>query len=242
MRIDEYERMRRVESTHWRYVAMRRLISMALAKATVEKDGWLLDLGCGTGGNLLEFGDAKSAGLDLSTEALRCCAAREVHGLVQGEVAALPFRNASAQTLLCVDVLYHAGVRSPEKALMEMARVLQPGGTVVIVAPAFDWLGGPHDAVVHGGRRFTPRQLRQLLENAGLETRLLTCWLTLLLPMVWLKRRLTPHSPTPKSDLEEAPGPLLNAVLLGVMAVERALLRRVSLPVGTSILCVARKP
>lgn len=242
MRIDEYERMRRVESTHWRYVAMRRLIFLALAKATDEKDGWLLDLGCGTGGNLDEFGGAKSAGLDLSTEALRACAARGVLGLVQGEVSALPFRSASAQTLLCVDVLYHAGVRSPEQALMEMARVLQPGGTVVIVAPAFDWLGGSHDAVVHGGRRFTPRQLRQLVENAGLETRLLTCWLSLLLPLVWLKRRLRPPSAMPRSDLEAMPGPMLNAALLGVMAVERALLRRMSLPVGTSILCVARKP
>lgn len=242
MRIDEYERMRQVEETHWRYVAMRRLISMALAKHGHGEGGLVLDLGCGTGENLKNFGGARSAGLDLSAEALRLCATKGEHRLIQGELAALPFANACARTVLCIDVLYHASIPSPDKALREMARVLQPGSVLVIVAPAFDWLSGPHDAVVDGGRRFTPAQLRQLVEDAGLATTQLTCWLSLLMPLVWLKRRLTPHSPTPKSDLEEAPGPVLNSMLLGIMAVERALLRRVSLPVGTSILCVARKP
>lgn len=243
MRLDEYQRMRDVEDSHWRYVALRGLVADALERhATMERER-MIDLGCGTGAFLHAFGDDKSMGFDRSHEALRLAQGRGCPRIVQGDLQALPFADESSGTLLCVDVLYHDGVAKPRAALLEMSRVLRPGGIAIVVVPAFKWLRGAHDDVVQGGRRFTPRELRSLMEDAGLDPVWLSCWLTLLLPMVWATRVASRwRSGPPKSDLEARPSDTANKLLGWIMQVERRLLTRTSLPFGTSIICVARKP
>jgi len=83
---------------------------------------------------------------------------------VFGDAAHLPFSSAAADTLLLLDVLEH--LRTPEAALAEAARVLKPGGRLVLQVP---FLYPVHDAP-NDYRRWTLDGLRLLLERHGFTT------------------------------------------------------------------------
>ena len=71
---------------------------------------------------------------------------------------------ATYDTVVCTQVLQH--LPEPADALREMARLLKPGGTLILSAPHLVWLHNePHDYF-----RFTSHGLRHLLRGAGLET------------------------------------------------------------------------
>jgi SAM-dependent methyltransferase len=81
--------------------------------------------------------------------------------------AALPFADASFDTLILSDVLEH--VAQPERLWREMARLLAPGGHAFVNVP---FLYGIHEAP-HDYYRYTEFALRRFAERAGLATRVL---------------------------------------------------------------------
>ncbi|HXV13468.1 MAG TPA: class I SAM-dependent methyltransferase [Candidatus Krumholzibacteria bacterium] len=83
------------------------------------------------------------------------------HPDVVGDAGALPFRTASADAVLCTEVIEH--VPDPAILLAEAHRVLVPGGSLLLSSP-FTW--HLHDEP-HDYWRFTEYGLRLLLERAG---------------------------------------------------------------------------
>ena len=102
----------------------------------------LLDVGCGTGAATRNAaGIAGSVvGVDLSAEMLR--EAEQLAGglddvaSMQADAEALPFADASFTAALCTNSFHH--YPEPENALREMARVLAPGGRLVVGDPCAD--------------------------------------------------------------------------------------------------------
>jgi hypothetical protein len=93
-------------------------------------------------------------------------------------------------------------------------------------------------------RRYRARELREKVMEAGLEIVRMTSFVALLLPFMYLSRRAQ-RAPgagyDPLAELRIAPW--LNRLLEGALGAERALIRAgVSLPVGGSLLVVARRP
>ncbi len=80
----------------------------------------------------------------------------------------LPFADASFDAVLCVTVLCHRSIESPVAAVGEMARVVRPGGLVCLWEPGVRRLRRAHDRVTHTGRRFSRRDLAELLTANGL--------------------------------------------------------------------------
>jgi len=77
------------------------------------------------------------------------------------DMGAVP--DASIDTMLCSEVLEH--VPHPQRAVGEFARVLRPGGTLVVTVPFLARLHEePHDYF-----RYTRHGLRRLLVDAGFE-------------------------------------------------------------------------
>lgn len=77
--------------------------------------------------------------------------------------ATLPFRDASFDTVLSVQVLEHTP--RPAALVAEMSRVLAPGGVLILTAPfQFRVHERPHDYF-----RYSAYGLRQLCDEAGLE-------------------------------------------------------------------------
>jgi ubiquinone/menaquinone biosynthesis C-methylase UbiE len=97
----------------------------------------ILDAGCGAGHAVYEIAEKgfNVIGMDYSYSMIR----RTLHKfntagkpavLLQGEIEALPFKNSSFDSILCLGVLTYLG--SEEKALSELSRILKPGGELII--------------------------------------------------------------------------------------------------------------
>jgi|ERR1041384_1570587 SAM-dependent methyltransferase len=240
MHPEEYAAMFRVEETHWWYRALHRLIFQCLEN---ELPDWrtkrILDVGCGTGAILKRLGNPeKNIGVDLAPEALVFCRQRGLHNVREGDICALPFADASFDAVICSSVLYHQWVGDIERAMEEMHRVLGPGGVLVINVPAFRFLRSPHDEAVMTARRFTKKELRELLWRWDFRIRRLTYWTTFLFPLAVAARTL--GGSKMGRDFESTDS--WSQRFLGkVMKLELTLLPRVSFPFGVALLAVARK-
>ncbi len=246
MEADEYDLMDAVEDAMWWYRAMHARVIDALTDQAWPRHLPLLDAGCGTGGFLArlraEQPGIAAEGLEFHPPAADRARAKAGVPVTVGSVNAMPFADASFGAVVSLDVLCHAGVE-PADALAEMARVLAPGGLLVLNLPAYAWLHSAHDVRVHNARRFTAGEARGLLAAAGLTAPRTGYWNSLLLPLMIVQRKIIAR-PAPESRSDVAPfSPWADRTLHAVTAAERILARPFGgLPAGGSLLATARRP
>lgn len=239
----EYARTYAFEAWYWWFVGRRALVNRALAPLLAGGQARTLDVGCGTGYHLDWLGHRSLAyGVDLAAEALGLCRERGLPRLVQGRAERLAFADASFDVLVALDVLEH--LPDDAAALLDWRRVLVPGGHLVLFVPAFESLWSGEDYVSQHERRYRRGLLAARLREAGFDIIRLTYANTaLLLPMaatiLW-RRVFRPRS-SYRSNLTSLPS-WLNGLLTRIFSLEARLLDRWNSPVGSSLLCVARKP
>jgi SAM-dependent methyltransferase len=231
------------EETQWWYAGQREVAAALLEPWARGRSGLrLLDAGCGTGFNLVALGRLGAAvGIDLSPEAIRFCRERGVRA-VRGSVLQLPFAAEAFDVVTSFDVIYHDWVADDRAAVSEMARVLRPGGVLLVRVPALEALRGAHDAEVLTRRRYTRGELLALVESCGLAVVRATYCNSLLLPVLFARRTLDRLLGRQGSDVGFLPAPL-ERVFRGVMGIEAWCVRRgLSFPLGASVVALARKP
>ena len=236
----------RAEEHHFWFLALRRTAARMLEAALAgRRTGWIVDCGAGTGRNLDwldQFG--QTVGIELSPAGLRVGRARG-RRLVRGSVAALPLGDQSVSVATSFDVLYCLDDVTEARAVAEMWRVLEPGGVALVNVAALEILHGSHSTLTHEVRRYTPRRLSALLENAGFAIERLTFTNMATFPVALAVRtfdRVTGRAARASEADITVPPWYINALFDGLLRAEGQLLRAVNLPVGTSLLCVARKP
>jgi len=124
--------------------------------------------------------------------------------------------------------------------------VLRPGGAVVINVAALEILRGNHSVLGGEVRRYSRRELRSHVARAGFAVERLTYTNATTFPLVLAVRLAQRFSGFAKSAEEATaeitvPAGPINAVLSSLLAVEAGLARHVSLPFGSSLLCLAWK-
>src|SRR5262249_44151658 len=139
-------------------------------------------------------------GIELAAEGIDFCRKRGLERLVQGSVSALPYASGSFDIALSLDVLYHRAVPDDEAAARELARVLRPGGLLILNLPAYDRLRGAHDEAIHTARRYCRRRVVCLLSAAGLKPVRVAYWNSLLLPAAAASRLLSRLRPGPSTS------------------------------------------
>ncbi|MCW1429035.1 ArsR/SmtB family transcription factor [Novosphingobium sp. JCM 18896] len=189
-------------------------VEAALARALGEGDlGSLLDIGTGTG-RMAELFAPRSrhiTGLDKSPEMLRIARARlqnipaEQVSLVQGEFGALPFADASFDTVLFHQVLHYA--LEPEVALAEAARVARPGGRIAVVDFAAHDREELRERHAHARLGFSDEQMLALLADAGLAPEpAIALPGTPLTVKIWTARQDTRRGPDEMTKTEKTAG------------------------------------
>lgn len=103
--------------------------------------GKLLDLGCGVGHSYHLLAPRETVGVDIDPQAL----SGQERETVVADMRELPFADASFSSVLSVQSLEH--VPDPERAVAEVARVLEPDGAAVFVTPNRLTLGRPDEII-----------------------------------------------------------------------------------------------
>ncbi len=248
MRASELRKMRKLEDTYWWFVGRRHLVRDLIERFAPDRDPLtILDAGCGTGGTLEHLrGMGELWGCDIATEALEACRARGFEHIECCSVQSLDFPDERFDVVISCDVLEH--MEADDRAMAEMARVLRPGGILVLTVPAHRWLWSAHDEALDHLRRYETAGLRRLIEGAGLEIELYSKAVAISMPAIlasvaYRRLRRLFSGRGEKADqtaLFELPTPL-NRALIWMLDVETWLMRYISLPIGASLVAVARK-
>lgn len=234
-----YDRMAAHDSTHWWYRARRDILADYLTRyGKLPKDARILEIGCGTGHNLpmlASFGSVDAIEID---PAAREIASQRLGKPVEAApLPALPGIERGAYDLIAVlDVVEH--IEDDVAALAAMKSCLKPGGKILIAVPAHQWMWSAHDVVNHHHRRYSKGTLVSAIEKAGLKTRKLTYFNSLLFPLAAAARiagRLTG-----RDDSDDSPPPApLNKAFEAIFRLERHLVGRAPMTPGVSIVTLA---
>jgi ubiquinone/menaquinone biosynthesis C-methylase UbiE len=233
------------EQRHFWFRARNDLIAWAI-RSHFPAARTVLDLGCGTGGVAAHLRQALPGTEVTASDLLEAGlsrAQRRLDGvrLVQMDARSLPF-DEEFDVIGAFDMLEH--IDEDEAVMGQMFRAVRPGGGVVVTVPQHRFLWSAIDEFSHHKRRYRRPELTGRLERAGFRVLRTTSFVSMLLPALLLSRGMELGSRKPLDPLSEyrVPG-ALNAIMSGVMAAERSLIRAgVSFPAGGSLLAVAVRP
>lgn len=111
----------------------------------LEAGDELLDAGCGPGRQTLRMAGENGVGLDFSREQLSLATEKVTAKLVQGDMTTLPFTSDSFDAVIALYSLIHVPVDDHRTVLEEFARVLQPGGMLLVSEGGVEWTGSNPD-------------------------------------------------------------------------------------------------
>jgi SAM-dependent methyltransferase len=181
---------------------------------------------------------------DLAEGGLRFARRRGLPRLFQSDIRSLPVRSASYDVALSLDVLVHFPAGGEAPAIAELARVLKPGGLLVLRVSALDILRSRHSHFTHERQRFTRPRLLAAVRAQGLEPLRCTYLNSLLMPVALFKFRVwEPLTRQPPGSGLTPVAPWLNTILEQFLKLESAWLSGGrNFPAGQSLLIFARKP
>jgi len=233
-----------LEANNFWFRSRNQLIQWALGRHFRDVDDFL-EIGCGTGYVLsglerafpclrLSGSEIHSAGLNYAQDRVNRC------DLFQMDARSIPF-DEEFDVIGAFDVLEH--IAEDERVLSEMYRAIKPGGGIVLTVPQHAFLWSQADEHACHVRRYSAEDLAGKVRNAGFTLVKSTSFVSLLLPLMALarlKKRVPESDYDPMSELKI--GGVTNYILEKVLGFERILIRTgVSLPVGGSLLAIARK-
>jgi ubiquinone/menaquinone biosynthesis C-methylase UbiE len=167
-----YAKMRELEQSSWWSAGMRDIARMLLDRGNLPAEGTMLDAGCGSGQTMSWFLESRerwrAVGFDVSSEGLPAAQAQNL-AVCQASALRIPFESRSIDAIISLDVLQHLPLDSGDSiALAEFARVLVPGGTLLVRTNAQSIPRTPDDETA-SFRKYTAGMLRKKLGEAGFE-------------------------------------------------------------------------
>jgi ubiquinone/menaquinone biosynthesis C-methylase UbiE len=238
----------RAERDHFWFKGFRQFIAPLLDRALAGRpEARLLDCGCGTGTNLNSFRTRADAyGFDLTPGGLRYARTHGGLRVARASITDVPFASASFDVVTSFDVLQCLTESQETQAMAGMARVLKPGGVLILNLAALELLRGSHSVLAEEVRRYDKPMVRRALSRAGLVPERLTYTNFSLFPLMlatrWWQRRRGADRPEVIVEDMTVPSSPVNATLAAILSLEARALRVTNLPVGSSILVFARKP
>ncbi len=230
----------RLYREHWWWRAREAVLLDMLRSLRVQPHSTILDVGCGDAVSfqaLSEFGTVR--GIEVDEDLL------DPSGPFRDRISTRPLGDPIYEEpswrfdlITALDVIEH--IDDDRAAVRSMAAMLRPGGFLVITVPAFELLWDEHDEINNHRRRYTTTRLRNTLDGQGLELlQARYMFRTLFIPKLLV--RLVNKGRSRKVAQHGIPAPAINSALKHFCVLEDRLLRRIPVPLGTSVFAVARK-
>ncbi len=226
---------------YWWYVARSDLLRTVLAEH-VGSPARVLDVGSADGPSVswLRQHDGLHVTMDIDPRGLAA-------GGVCGSALQLPFADHSFDVVGAFDVLEHC---EPEDvALREIARVLAPGGRLLMSVPAYTWAWSDFDDANGHHRRYTVKRAERAIAAAGLQVERSTYAFAGVFPF-FAAERVARRARAGVSKDRTAPEDIvslpqvpawMSKMFLSLSRVDRRVLRKRDLPFGSSVLVAAKK-
>lgn len=236
-----YIDMDKTESKHWWFLARRSIISQTIKDLNLPENAKILEVGCGTGGNLemlSKFGEVSALDMDITAIALASKKTSNLYDIRKGYCPnQIPFDSQQSFDLICMfDVLEH--IEEDIETLVAIRKLLSKKGKVLLTVPAYQWLFGTHDIFLHHKRRYSAAVLREKVLTSQLNIIKLSYFNMILFPLAVVDRTISKLFNKQSVGGATIPSPIINQLFKKSFGFERFLLKYTNLPFGLSLLCV----
>lgn len=229
------------EKNYWWFILKRELITNFI-QSLIKKNDSVLEIGCG-GGRLsceLQQSGYKIISTDLEPSAVYYTKkAGIINSFVSNSGEGIPIRDEVIDLIVMTDVLEH--IKEHTLTIRECSRVLKKGGYIVLTVPAYPCLFSSWDQWNKHFRRYTKKQLIHLAETSHLRIKKLTYWNTPGIPFAMLRKIKDLFNPSQNYEGFPPVPAIIEIPLKWFVSMENKWVRRFSLPVGLSLICIFEK-
>jgi SAM-dependent methyltransferase len=241
-----FHQLTKLENGNFWFESRNKIIIWAIKKY-FSKATSLLEIGCGTGfvlsGIHRTFPNLSLAGSDIFIQGLNFAKNREPKvTLFQMDACNIPFKN-EFDIVGVFDVLEH--IDQDKTVLTMIHRAIKPGGGCIITVPQHYWLWSVQDEIACHKRRYNKNDIIHKMNDSGFTNIKATSFISLLLPLMIFSRlnkkniRLSKKLINAESEFQIPKW--LNNIFSAICSIELVLLKKVSFPLGGSLLLIGRK-
>lgn len=239
--VEYYDDLADAEKKHFWFNARKDLIIWALKKYFPQAKTFF-EIGCGTGFILANIADQcknlQILGSEIHSDGLAHTAKRINNiELIQMDARHIPFEN-EFDLIGAFDILEH--IHEDTDVIKQIHKALKPKGGILLTVPQHPFLWSQADEYLHHVRRYTANDLKNKLLAAGFRIKLMTSFISFLLPIMFLSRFFQKKNYDPLHELKI--NDFNNKILQMIFKTEFMFIKKgFKFPAGGSLFIVAEK-
>jgi 2-polyprenyl-3-methyl-5-hydroxy-6-metoxy-1,4-benzoquinol methylase len=247
MNKSEYKKMAKLEKEYWWHQGRLHLIDEMINKHHPDKsERKILEVGCGTGEttrHLKKYGDV--VGIDISEEAIKYGRLNGLKNIINSDIVTIEnneeLKNKKFDLIFALDVLEH--IQNDKKAIKNINKLLKKDGLFITTVPAHKFLWSEHDESLHHKRRYHMYEISKKLEDNNFTISDRSYFILFLFPVIFgyrLWSNIAGRSAYPKTSYVILPK-FLNYLFIKLLKIEAKMIKYFRLPMGVTIVTVAKK-